>query len=51
MVKYAVEHDLDIVVVKRLADLFEIIICAETAVDFSKISCVISVIVGFKDRI
>ena len=36
MVKYAVEHDLDIVVVKRLADLFEIIVRAEAAVDLVK---------------
>ena len=36
---------------KFLTYFTEIFICAEAAVNFAEISCIISMIVGFKDRI
>ena len=51
MIEHAVKHDLYIVIVKRLTDFFEVVIRAEAAVDLCKISCVVTVIVRFKNRI
>ena len=51
MIEYTVEHDLDIMVMEFFADGFEILVCPQTAVDLHKIPCVISMVVGFKDRI
>ena len=51
MIEHAVEHDFYIVIMKRLTDLFEVVVRAETAVDLCKISCVVTVIVRFKNRV
>ena len=51
MIEHAVEHDFYIVIMKRLTDLFEVVVRAKTAVDLCKISRIVAVIVRFKNRI
>ena len=51
MVEHAVQHDLYIMVMQSLTDLFEILVRSQPTVDFFKIPCVISVIVRFEDRV
>ena len=45
MVEYPVEHDLDIVRMKRFTYCLEIFVRSEATVDLRKISCVIAVII------
>ena len=51
MVKYAVQDNLHIVLVEIPADIGEILVCPETAVELSEISCVVAVVVRLEDRI
>ena len=51
MIEYTVQHNLYIMFMQIFTDLFKIFICTESAVDLLKISCIISMIVRFKDRI
>ena len=51
MVEYSVQYHTDSVAVKRLADFDKIIIGAKPAVKFTEISCIISMIIGLKNRI
>ena len=50
MVEHAVQNDPDTVFVKRVADLLEILVCAEAAVYLGVISGVVAVRGGFKYR-
>ena len=45
MIEHSIQHDLYIVIVKRLADFPEVFVRAQTAVNLFEISCVVSVIV------
>lgn len=51
MVEHTVQHDFHIVLVEFLADSLEVLVRSKAAVDFQEISCVIPVVVGFKDWI
>ena len=50
MVEHAVQNDPDTVFVKRVADILEILVCAEAAVYLGVISGVVAVRGGFKYR-
>ena len=51
VIENAVQHDLHIVVVKRLTDFLKVIIRSEAAVDLFEIPRIITVVVRLKDRI
>ena len=51
MIENPVQHDLDAVFMKSLADVGEIFIGAQTAVDLAEVPGVIPVIVGFENRV
>ena len=50
MIEYAVQHDFDSFLVQCLADIGKIFVCAQTYVDFTEISGIISMGIGFKYR-
>lgn len=51
MVENTVEHDVDIMFVEGAANFRKILICPKPAVDLFKITGVITMIVGFENRI
>ena len=51
MVKYTIQYNFYVMFMQIFTDLFKIFIRSKPAVDRLKISCIISMIVRFKDRI
>lgn len=51
VVKYSVQYDFDAVCMQILTDFPEIIVCAETAVNLFEISGIVTMVVGFEDRV
>ena len=51
MVKYSVQDDFDTVCMQILTDFPEIIVCAETAVNLCEIPGIVTMVVGFENRI
>ena len=51
MVKYPVQHNLHIMLVKIPAHLGKILICTETAVNLAEIPCIIPMVVRLKNGV
>jgi len=50
MIEHAIQHNTDAFAVQLIANLFKVLIRTETAVDFTIVSCIVSMGIRFKDR-